>query len=241
MTIARGGTAHGPLRSYGRRHGHRLRDARARLVDTLLPRLRVFPAGADADDPPPVDPRALFAMPVRALWLEIGFGGGEHLAAEAAAHPDVGFIGCEPFINGVASLLRYAEAAGLANLRIHDGDARPLIAALPEASVDRVYLLFPDPWPKVRHHKRRLVSPAFLDALARVMADGGTFVFASDHAGYATWTLERLIRHPLFSWTARSRRDWQRPVDWIETRYEAKALAAGRTCIHLRALRRPRP
>ena len=143
------------------------------------------------------DPLGLFPpRSRRALRLEIGFGGGEHLAAQAEAHPDTAFIGCEPFVNGVAKLLSRIEARGLANIRIHMDDARHLVAALPEASVERVDILFPDPWPKTRHHKRRLVSTAFLDALARVMADGGRLALATDHRGSARWMLARLVPHP---------------------------------------------
>lgn len=206
----------------------------------MLPTLRVWGAGEDPEGCRIADPHSLFDNPTKDIWLEVGFGGGEHLAAEAAANPDIGVIGCEPFVNGVASLLRYVVEDSLANVRIHDGDARQVIDALPDASIGRVYLLFPDPWPKSRHHKRRIVSPAFLDTLARVMADGARFVFATDHQEYAVWTLERLTQHVAFCWSARSRRDWLRPDGWVETRYEAKALAAGRSCLYLTAIRQPR-
>ncbi len=154
-------------RLYGRRRGPRLRAGRQALMDRLLPELRIdVPADAA---PGAIDPRALFAAPMDQVWLEIGFGGGEHLAAQAAAHPGIGFIGCEPFVNGVARLIARIDEAGLANIRLHPDDARPLLAALPDACVGRVFILFPDPWPKARHHKRRLVTTALLDALARVM------------------------------------------------------------------------
>lgn len=209
-------------------------------MEDLLPAISVLPAGADPDDPPPIDPAALFGGGQRRLWLEVGFGGGEHLAARAEQNPDVAFIGCEPFINGAASLLRRLEAGGGANVRVHNGDARPIMRALPDGAVERVFLLFPDPWPKTRHHKRRFVSAPVLDELARITADGAGLTVATDHPGYARWTLERLIRHDAFCWPARSPRDWRRPGDWIETRYEAKALAAGRRCFYLLFRRRQR-
>ncbi len=234
------GLASWRLRTYGRRHGHRLRETRSQLIEWLLPRLRIWAAGEDQSGPRIADPHTLFDGPIRDIWLEIGFGGGEHLAGVAAANRDIGLIGCEPFINGVASLLRHVSDAELTNVRVHDGDARTVIDALPDASIGRVYLLFPDPWPKNRHHKRRIVSLPFLDTLARIMNDGAEVFFASDHHEYAAWTLERLIAHPTFIWPAYSRRDWLRPAGWIETRYEAKALAAGGSCLYLSAIRRPR-
>ncbi|MCB2100906.1 MAG: tRNA (guanosine(46)-N7)-methyltransferase TrmB [Rhodobacterales bacterium] len=227
------------MRSYGRRHGKPLRANRQALVDDLLPRLRVDPS---AHAPGTLDPRALFDARPRRVWLEIGFGGGEHLAAQAAAHPDVGLIGCEPFMNGVAALLARVDEGGLtANLRLLDDDARRLLAALAPASLDRVFILFPDPWPKTRHHKRRLINPATLDALARVLADGAELRFASDHKAYMSWALERLTAHPAFAWTARRAADWRaRPADGMATRYEEKALARGETCTYLTFRRRPR-
>jgi tRNA (guanine-N7-)-methyltransferase len=238
--VSHGGPASPLIRTYGRRHGHRLRDSRTQLIESLLPRLRLWAAGDDQPNQRIADPHALFDVPTRDIWLEIGFGGGEHLAGAAAANRDIGLIGCEPFINGVASLLRHVADVELTNVRVHDGDARTVIDALPDASIGRVYLLFPDPWPKSRHHKRRIVSPLFLDMLARIMVDGAELCFATDHHEYAVWTLERLIAHPAFTWSARSRRDWQRPDGWIETRYEAKALAAGRLCLYFTAVRQPR-
>jgi len=221
-------------RFHGRRHGKPLRPRRAELVAGLLPRLRV-PLDAAAR------PDTLFAEPPAAVWLEIGFGAGEHLAAQAAAHPDVGFIGCEPFVNGVAALLARIQAEDLSNIRLHDDDARQLLPALGAASIDRAFVLFSDPWPKRRHHKRRLISPGFLDALARVLADGAEFRFASDHMGFVRWTLDLLTRHAAFEWTARRPGDWRRrPPDGVETRYEQKALARGAACVYLSFRRRPR-
>jgi tRNA (guanine-N7-)-methyltransferase len=219
---------------YGRRKGRPLRKGRQSLFDELLPRITIPLSGAGT-----VDPATLFVPRKRAVWLEIGFGGGEHLAHQAATHPDIGFLGCEVFESGIASGLSHIAEGNLENVRLHPEDVRVLLAALKPQSLDRVFLLFPDPWPKLRHHKRRIVSPAFLDAIARVMAAGAPFGFASDHHEYAVWTLERLVAHPAFAWTARSRRDWCRPDGWVETRYEAKALAAGRSCIYLTAVRQP--
>jgi tRNA (guanine-N7-)-methyltransferase len=193
---------------YGRRKGPKLSAHQAGLRRTLLPRLAfdgTFPEGE--------------------LWLEIGFGAGEHLIWQAEHHPNVGLIGAEPYEGGVAKLLAKLDAAPLANIRIHEGDAREVIAALPEARLGRAFILFPDPWPKTRHHKRRFVQTETLDALARVMKPGAELRFASDDAGYLAWALERLVAHPAFAWTAERMADWTaRPAGWPPTRYEAKAL-----------------
>lgn len=224
-------------RLYGRRKGHRLRKGKQTLVETLLPELRV----ALPEQGGRIDPAALFDRPVEDLWLEIGFGGGEHLAAQASQHPTVGLIGCEPFLNGIASLLDHVAQGGLRNVRILPDDARPLIAALPDASVGRVFLLFPDPWPKKRHERRRFVGPENLDALARVMRDGAEFRVASDDMGYIRWSLAHLTDHPAFEWTARGADDWrERTPDWPPTRYEMKAIRQGRRPVFLRFRRRPR-
>ncbi|MCP5366319.1 MAG: tRNA (guanosine(46)-N7)-methyltransferase TrmB [Hyphomicrobiales bacterium] len=221
-------------RFHGRRHGKPLRPHRADLVAGLLPRLRLDLAAA-------ADPAAAFAPRAEDVWLEIGFGAGEHLAAQAAAHPRVGFIGCEPFVNGVGALLSRIEAAGLDNIRILDDDARHLLPALGEATIGRAFALFADPWPKRRHHKRRLVQPRFLDDLARVLRDGAEFRVASDHMDLVRWTLDQATRHPAFRWTATGPADWrQRPADGFETRYEAKARARGAACVYLTFRRRPR-
>ena len=167
--------------------------------------------------------------PVSGVVLEIGFGGGEHLAAGAIAHPETGFIGCEPFTNGVAKLVRAVEEAGLANVRIHDNDARDLLDWLPDESLERVDLLYPDPWPKTRHWKRRFVGADNLDRLVRVLKPGGIFRFASDIDSYVAWTLTEVRRHGRFDWLARSAADWRTPwPGWPGTRYEAKALREGR-------------
>ncbi|MGZ8362604.1 MAG: tRNA (guanosine(46)-N7)-methyltransferase TrmB [Caulobacteraceae bacterium] len=201
-----------PLRTYGRIRGRTLRAARARLMDERL--------GAVT-----VDPAALELPEGREVWLEIGFGGGEHLAGQAALNPDVLFLGAEPFVNGQASLLAHIEERGLTNVRIHGGDARELTAVLPDASVSRVFILFPDPWPKTRHNKRRIVQPEFIVELARVLKPGGRLRFATDWAAYADEALERFLASPDFDWPAERASDWkQPPAEHLTTRYETKKL-----------------
>ena len=215
---------------YGRRYGHKLRPNRRRLMETLYPRLRVAVPADGAE----LDPAALFDRPMSEIWLEIGFGAGEHLAGLAARRPDVGFIGFEPFVNGVASLLSRVDEAGLDNVRVFDDDARLLLGRFPAASVARIFLLFADPWPKRRHWRRRFVQEETLDEFSRILVDGGRFVFASDHMGYVRWTLEKAHRHAAFRWLAERRRDWaEAPADWIQTRYEKKALSRGERPIYL--------
>jgi tRNA (guanine-N7-)-methyltransferase len=188
-----------------------------------------------------LDPASLFAPTPDAVWLEVGFGGGEHLAAQAAAHPAIGIIGCEPFINGVVSLLGHVVRDDLANVRIWPESAVTLLDALPDASIARAFVLFPDPWPKLRQHKRRFVARANLDRLARVLTDGAELRVASDHADYVRWMLFELVSHPEFEWLARGPRDWrERPEDWPPTRYEEKARAAGLSPTFLRFRRHAR-
>jgi tRNA (guanine-N7-)-methyltransferase len=223
-------------RLYGRKRGRPLRAGQQRLVEVLLPRLAIDLA-ASAE----IDPALLFAGPPRSIWLEIGFGAGEHLAAQAEAERDIGFIGCEVFENGIAKLLGEIERRQLDNVRLFTDDARLLMGALPPMSVGRVFILFPDPWPKARHHKRRVVSRETLDQLARIMTDAAELRLASDDPGYSSWMLQRITGHPAFEWLARRPADWrQRPADWPPTRYEQKACAAGRAPFFLRARRRPR-
>ena len=183
---------------------------------TLLPRIATPQAT--------FDPRSL--MPgAREVWMEIGFGGGEHMAGQAAAHPDVLVLGAEPFLNGVAGALNHIDAEGLQNVRLHVGDARALMDRLPTASIDRLFLLFPDPWPKLRHHKRRLVAAPFLAAAARILKPGARLRFATDWEDYAEWTLERFLASADFTWSAQVADDWRvAPADHMTTRYEAKRL-----------------
>ncbi|MBM3565669.1 MAG: tRNA (guanosine(46)-N7)-methyltransferase TrmB, partial [Alphaproteobacteria bacterium] len=188
-----------------------------------------------------MDPATLFSFRPRAFRLEVGFGAGEHLAAQARDNPDVGFVGCEPFVNGVAALLGHIESARLENIRIHGDDARLLFGRFPDASFERVTVLFPDPWPKTRHHRRRFIQTESLDEIARILKDGGELRFATDHKDYARWTLFHALGHPAFSWTARRAQDWRtRPVDSQPTRYEEKALKRGESCIYLVFQRVPR-
>jgi tRNA (guanine-N7-)-methyltransferase len=215
---------------YGRRKGHRLRPGRQRLLDQVLPELQV-----SLPEDGPLDLSTLFAFRPERLWLEIGFGGGEHLAAQAATHPKVGLIGCEPFISGVARLLSLIETQGLANVRLFTDDARLLMQALPDRCLERVFVLFPDPWPKTRHHKRRIVNPATAAAFARLLQAGGEVRLATDDMGYARAMLLALRAHPQLQWQANRPSDWrERPPDWPMTRYERKALAAGRRCVYVR-------
>jgi len=186
------------------------------LLDELLPQI-VIPDGAV--DLPALKPDA------SEVWLEIGFGGGEHMAAQAALRPDVLILGAEPFLNGVASALRHIDEAALGNIRLRQGDARQLLMDLPDASLTRIFILFPDPWPKTRHHKRRLIQDETLVDMARVLAPGGGLRFATDWCDYAEWTLERAIRSPHFHWSAERAANWRaNSVDHIATRYEMKRL-----------------
>ena len=188
-----------------------------------------------------LDIAALFGNARPSIWLEIGFGGGEHLAQLAEQHPQIGFIGCEVFENGIVKLLGQVERRRLDNIRIFPDDARLIMAVMPPASVDRVFILFPDPWPKRRQHKRRIVSRETLDALAEIMTDNAELRMATDDGGYLCWILEHITAHPAFEWLARRPGDWrERPPDWPPTRYEAKARAAGRPPAFLRIKRRPR-
>jgi tRNA (guanine-N7-)-methyltransferase len=221
---------------YGRRRGRALRPGQQALIRELLPRLVLTlpPSGA-------LDLRKVFGEPRRPIWLEIGFGGGEHLVLQAEHHPEAGLIGCEVFENGIARLLAAAERRGLGNVRLFIDDARLLLAALPSAAVDRVFILFPDPWPKARHRKRRLVSRETLDRLAEIMTDGAELRLATDDRGYLCAMLEAVTGHSDFEWLARRPADWrERPADWPPTRYEEKARAAGRAPVFLRVARRPR-
>lgn len=219
---------------YGRRQGRKLRPGRQHLMDELLPRLSIALPDAGGK----IDPFGLFPSRPQLLWLEIGFGGGEHLAAQAARHPEIGFLGSEVFVNGIATLLAGVERDRLANLRIWPEDARVLLDALPDACLERVFLLFPDPWPKRRHADRRFIGPENLARLARVLAQGGELRVASDDPGYVAWTLQHLRRHPAFRWCAVRADDWRLPpADWVPTRYEAKALAEGRKPAYLRFVR----
>ena len=213
---------------FGRRKGHPLRAHQAGLFETLLPRLAV-----DLTTPAR-DLAALFPHPTDDIHLEIGFGGAEHLIAQALDQPRVGFIGCEPFVNGMAKALGAIDAQKIENIRLHHADAVDLLDWLPDHSLGRLDLLYPDPWPKRRHWKRRFVNAANIARLARVLRPGGEFRFATDWANYAEWTLLRLTSAREFSWTAARADDWRKPwPGFTQTRYEAKAIREGRVPCYL--------
>ncbi len=235
-----GGAAGSGTRYYGRRKGRPLRPGRSALIERLLPTLRVSAPPGDG----PFRAQDLFDKPVRTVWLEIGFGSGEHLVRQAASNPEVGFIGAEPFVNGVAKLLAAIERERLDNIRIVDDDVRPLlrqIAMRAPASIGRAFVLFPDPWPKSRHHKRRIINSETVADLALALEDGAELRVASDVADYVAWTLSHVLADPAFVWLARRPGDWrERPDDWPQTRYESKAIDDGRDPVFLRFRRRPR-
>ena len=214
---------------FGRRKGHKLRPRQAQLFETLLPSLAL-----DLSGPAPAELALLFVEPVAAVCLEIGFGGGEAMLAEAKAHRHVGFIGVEPFVNGMAKALAGIQAEGLQNIRLHFDDALALIAWLPDASLTRIDLIHPDPWPKRRHWKRRFVQDETVRQLARILRPRGEFRFVTDIADYAAWTLQRLMRNPDFEWTAQCANDWRNPwPSFTGTRYHAKAAREQRSSCFL--------
>ena len=219
---------------FGRRKGHKLRLHQADLIEHLLPRLAL-----DINGPSPSDLAELFDRPLDGARLEtrleIGFGGGEHLVAEALAFPNLGFIGCEPYVNGMAKILAQIEAHNIGNIRLFAGDAAELLAWAPPCSLTRIDLIHPDPWPKRRHWKRRFVQDATVVAMARVLKSGGEFRFVSDIADYCAWTLAHLARSPDFSWTAERASDWRLPwPGYTMTRYGRKAEREGRKAMYLR-------
>ncbi len=215
---------------YGRSRGKPLRAGQERLLAEALPRFTIAPAvlaAGRAFDPPP-----------REVWLEIGFGAGEHLIEQAKANPDIGVIGCEPFLNGVVAALAGVQREQLVNVRLRRGDVQGLVEAAPDGYFSRVFLLYPDPWPKRRHHKRRVVGAAMIEALARVMRTGAELRFATDIDDYAGWTLARFLASPHFRWTAARADDWRRPwPEWRPTRYEAKARKEGRGSVYFTFVR----
>ncbi|PIE15408.1 MAG: tRNA (guanosine(46)-N7)-methyltransferase TrmB [Rhodobacterales bacterium] len=219
-----------PFRNfYGRIRGKALRDSQKQYLDEDLAKLS--PGAVSWQDNPertPLDLNALFGG--GPVWLEVGFGGGEHMVHQAVQNPDVGIIGCEPYINGVAMLLGKIRQAGVSNVAVHPGDVRDLFDVLPEASIERAFLLYPDPWPKARHHRRRFVTPEHLDPLARVLKPGAIFRVATDIPDYVRQTMEQMMARDDFIWLAEGPEDWRKPwADWLSTRYEQKALREGRT------------
>jgi tRNA (guanine-N7-)-methyltransferase len=210
-----------PLRSYGRRKGRKLTEHRNVLIDTLLPKLLITL-------PIITDPQPL------TTWFEIGFGSGEHLVEQATNHPAINFIGCEPYINGLANLLTAIDRKKLTNIKLYDGDARLLMDQLPDNSIERLFVLFPDPWPKARHNKRRIISGASLELFYQKIKPGGILRLATDHEDYCTWMLEHLLAFDKFTWTAKSKADWKtQPEDWVKTRYQLKAEAEGRPSVFM--------
>lgn len=220
---------------FGRRKGHKLRGHQTDLMEQLLPRLTLDLEAADASDP-----AALFDAPVNAMRLEIGFGGGEHLVAEALAHPQTGFIGCEPYINGMAKILSLIEAHNVTNIRLFAGDAAELLAWAQASSFNRIDLIHPDPWPKRRHWKRRFVQNATIGQMARVLDSTGEFRFVCDIDDYCSWTLMHMQRSKDFAWTAERADDWRKPwPHYTMTRYGRKAEREGRKAAYLIFKRAP--
>jgi len=221
-----------PHRFYGRRQGRPLKNARAEALSQLA--ASQVPPGEDL-----LDPVNLLPSTVKKYWLEIGFGNGEHMIGQLQNNPDIGFIGCEPFVNGVSAALKDAAAVEVIDrLRVHADDARALLPRLPTASIDRGFVLFSDPWPKTRHHRRRFIQSETLDMLARLLRSGAELRLATDDPGLAGWSVEQIHTHPAFDWRANSMKDWQTaPEDWVPTRYQIKALEQGRPSFYLRSWR----
>jgi tRNA (guanine-N7-)-methyltransferase len=225
-----GGVAHSHGSFFGRRKGHKLRIHQADLIDNLLPHLAL-----EISTPAPDNLTDIFESKPDAVRLEIGFGGGEHLIAEAQAFPDIGFIGCEPYVNGMAKILTQIEAHNIGNVRLYAGDAAELLAWAPPRSMARIDLIHPDPWPKRRHWKRRFVQDATIAAMARILKPEAEFRFVSDIDDYCAWTLAHLSRSPDFSWMAERAADWREPwAGYTMTRYGRKAEREGRVAAYLR-------
>ena len=225
------------MRFHGRRRGRRLRPGLEHLLETALPRLSIDVPDGEG----PLDPRNWFEGDVSDIWLEIGFGAGEHLAWQAEHHREIGMVGAEPYLNGVARLLAAIDRQNLTNIRVLPDDVRPMLDRLPAASLGRAFILFPDPWPKARHHARRIVNPDVLDTLARVLRDGAELRLATDDQDYLVWMLRHMEAHPAFEWLAESADDWRvRPADWPDTRYESKNRSGGPGPTFLRYCRVPR-
>lgn len=218
----------GLLASFGRRNARPLSERKNHLMTDVLPRLRVpFDEQTQKITHLPYDD-------TQDVWLEVGFGGGEHLAGMALDYPEIGFIGCEPFIDGMAKLLATIEEHAISNIALWDDDARVLMEKLPSASISRVFILFPDPWPKARHHKRRIINSNTLDLLAQIMKPNAELLLATDHVDYLTWMLEYMLSDKRFVWNARVPDDWQcPPQDWVPTRYQQKAEKVGRVATFL--------
>lgn len=224
-----------PIRSYGRRRTKGLRATRAGAMEVVLPQVRLsLPDGEGM-----LDPRSFFNTPVREVWFEIGFGNGEHLLHHAENNPDIGLIGCEPFMNGVSALCVGIQEKKLTNIRIWPDDARMVMDRLKPLSLDRLFLLHPDPWPKNRHHKRRFIQAEMLDQLAGLLKPGAEFRMVTDHADLASWLLDKTYFHPAFQWQAAGPENWRKaPVDCPKTRYGEKGLIQGRPPVYLNFCRK---
>jgi len=224
-------------RVYGRRQGQPLSVARQARLDKWLPKTEIILTGAEAL----IAPEDYFEASLEDHWLEIGFGKGEHLAAQAASHPDIGMIGSEPFLNGVSGLVDLVDQAALENVRIFQDDARLLMDSLPDCSIGRAFILFPDPWPKARHHKRRIVSAGNIAVLSRILKDGAELRIGTDHMEYCRWIMAHMLANDDFIWRCDSPSDWrERPGDWPASRYEIKSQEQGRKASYLRFIRRLR-
>ncbi|MDM8009386.1 MAG: tRNA (guanine(46)-N(7))-methyltransferase TrmB [Parasphingorhabdus sp.] len=216
---------------YGRRQGHALRDQQVELVEKLLPQIAVPTEG-------PVTAAALFGTD-RPMHFEIGFGAGEHLASRADMLPDHGFIGCEPYLNGVVGALQHVRDQHLGNVRLHMGNALDVLERIPDGSLSFVYLLHPDPWPKARHAKRRFMNHGPVDLIAAKLKPGGEFRFGTDHPVYLEWAMMIMSQRDEFEWLCQSPKDWMvRPGGWPETRYEAKARRQGHDVWYFRYRRK---
>jgi tRNA (guanine-N7-)-methyltransferase len=221
-------------RIYGRRHGKSLKKASAERFETYFPRYSI-----EVDEKGLLDPTVLFDHDPKSVWLEIGFGKGEHLIAQAKQNPDIGFIGCEPFVNGVSGLIDQLVKEDVHNIRIFMDDARLLMDALPVNSISRAFILFPDPWRKKRHYKRRVVSPGNVDVLSNLLKPGSELRIGTDHHDYCRWILARMLENEHFEWISERPSDWHiRPADWPATRYELKALKEGRKSAYLTFVRK---
>ena len=221
------------IRTFGRRQGRKLRAARQQVLKTGLTAL-----GVDQTLEEGFDPKTLFPIAPVELWLEIGFGSGDFMVGQAKAYPEIGIFGCEPYVNGVSTAMKLALVSKVKNIRVFHGDARDVLTKAAPASFQRVFILFPDPWPKKRHWNRRLVQLETMELVARAMPPGGELLLATDHAGYAEWMIEHMIRFPEFEWTARTAADFNSPPDgWIPTRYQQKARLEGRNSVFLRFVR----
>jgi tRNA (guanine-N7-)-methyltransferase len=221
-----------PIRSFGRKQGRKPKGELHDAMEKLLPELEI------KQDQPITSLSKLFSFPHSYFAMEIGFGRGEHLYQQALSAPETGFIGCEPFLNGVAYLLYKIRRGGTGNIRIWHDDARILMDKIPNESLDKVFILFPDPWPKVRHSKRRLVNKELLNQLARIMKPGALLRIATDHDGYAAWSLAHILQHSCFEWRVTSKKDWKgMPENWVVTRYQKKALA-GEVTTYIDCIRR---